>query len=86
MRHKKLPIIADAPGFANWAPTPANLGALPKAVRRYIHELEESRPDLVGLMRENFCLRQEIAALKRELAFTRNETVLLIDHFFFPND
>ena len=85
MRHKKLPIVAEAPSFENWTPTPANLNALPQAVRHYIHELE-SDPDMVGLMRENFCLRQEIAALKRKLALTRNEAVLLIDHFFFPND
>ena len=85
MRHKKLPIAHDAPSFENWTPTPANLNALPKAVRRYIHELE-SDPDNVRLMRDNFRLRQEIAALKRELALTRNEAVVLIDHFFFPND
>jgi len=85
MRHKKLSIVADAPSFENWTPTPANLNALPKAVRRYIDQLQ-SDADLVGLMRENFCLRQEIAALKRELALARSEAVLLLDHFFFEND
>ena len=81
MRHKKSPIVADTPGVANWAPTPENLNALPKALRRYIHDLE-SDTDIVELMRENFRLRQDIAALKRELA-AKQEPVLLIDRFFF---
>jgi hypothetical protein len=78
---KKIPIVADARRVAKWTPTPENLNALPKAVRRYIHDLE-SDADIVDLMRENFRLRQEIAALKRELAIKR-EPVLLIDRFFF---
>ena len=81
MRHKKIPIVADTPSVANWTPTPENLNALPKALLRYIHDLE-SDADIVELMRENFRLRQEIAALKRKLAVKR-EPVLLIDRFFF---
>jgi hypothetical protein len=81
MRHKKTPIVADTPSVANWAPTPENLNALPKALRRYIHDLE-SDADIVELMRENFRLRQEIAVLKRELV-VKQEPVLLIDRFFF---
>jgi cell division septum initiation protein DivIVA len=57
------------------------MNALPKALRRYIHDLE-SDGEIVDLMRENFRLRQEIAALKRELA-AKQEAVLLIDRFFF---
>jgi len=76
MRHKKSPIVADTPGVANWAPTPENLNALPNALRRYIHDLE-SDTDIVELMRENFRLRQDIAALKRGLA-AKQEPVLLI--------
>ena len=84
MRHKKIPIVADTPLVANWAPTPENLNALPKALRRYVHDLE-SDADIVELMRGNFRLRQEIAALKRELAVkpAKQEPVLLVDRFFF---
>ena len=81
MRQKKFPIVADTPSVANWAPTPENLNALPKALRRYIHDLE-SDADIVELMRENFRLRQEIAVLKRELV-VKQEPILLIDRFFF---
>ena len=81
MRQKKIPIVADTPSVASWAPTPENLNALPKALRRYIHDLE-SDADIVELMRENFRLRQEIAVLKRELA-VKQEPILLIDRFFF---
>jgi hypothetical protein len=84
MRHKKLPIVPDAASFTTWAPTRENLNALPKALRRFIYDLA-SDPDIVELMRENFILRQEIAALKRELTVKRAQqnAVLLIDHFFF---
>ena len=81
MPQKKVPIAADTPSVANWAPTPENLNALPKALRRYIHDLE-SDADIVELMRENFRLRQEIVVLKRELA-AKQEPILLIDRFFF---
>ena len=81
MRQKKFPIVADTPSVANWAPTPENLNALPKALRRYIHDLELDA-DIVELMRENFRLRQEIAVLKRELV-VKQEPILLIDRFFF---
>ena len=81
MRQKKIPIVADTPSVANWAPTPENLNALPKALRHYIHDLE-SDADIVELMRENFRLRQEIVVLKRELA-AKQEPILLIDQFFF---
>jgi hypothetical protein len=81
MRHKKFPIVADTGSVTNWAPTPEKLNALPKALRHYIHDLQ-SRAGIVELMRENFRLRQEIAALKRELA-VKQAPVLLIDHFFF---
>jgi len=80
MRHKNIPIVADRGSAANWVPTPDELKALPRALRRYIHEME-SDADIVDLMRENFRLRQEIAKLKRELV--EQEPVLLIDHFFF---
>ena len=81
MRQKKIPIVADTPSVASWAPTPENLNALPKALRGYIHDLE-SDADIVELMRENFRLRQEIATLKRELA-VKQEPILLSDQFFF---
>ena len=81
MRQKKISIVADTPSVANWAPTPENLNALPKALRRHIHDLE-SDADIVELMRENFRLRQEIAVLKRELA-VKQEPILLSDQFFF---
>ena len=81
MRHKKIPIVDDRSSVANWAPTPENLNALPNALRRYIYDLELNA-DIVELMRENFRLRQEIAALKRELA-VKQEPVLLPDRFFF---
>ena len=82
MRYKKSPIVADTGSAANLALTPQQLSALPKVLRRYIHDLE-SDADIVKLMRENFRLRQEIATLKRELAI-KQEPVLLIDHFIFP--
>ena len=81
MQQKKISIVADTPSVASWAPTPENLNALPKALRRHIHDLE-SDADIVELMRENFRLRQEIAVLKRELA-VKQEPVLLSDQFFF---
>ncbi len=83
MRHKKLAIVPDAPNFLDWTPTREDLNAL----RRYLHDLE-SHTDIVALMRENFALRQEIAALKRELAVkqAQQKAALLIDHFFFPKD
>jgi hypothetical protein len=81
MRQKKILIVPDTTSVANWAPTPENLNALPKALRRYIHDLE-SDADIVELMRENFRLRQEIAVLEKELA-VKQEPVLLIDRFFF---
>jgi hypothetical protein len=80
MQHKKRSMVPETPSFANWTPTRANLNALPTALRSYIHDLE-SDADVVGLMRENFILRQEIAALKRELS--KQEPVLLVDHFLF---
>ena len=84
MRHKKLAIVLDASTFANWTPTRENVDALPKALRRYILDLE-SAPDIVELMRENFILRREISALQKTLAIKRAEpnAALLIDHFFF---
>ena len=65
----------------SWTPTAENLYALPKPLRRYIHDLEASA-DPVETMRENFRLRQENAAL-RKLAGTLSEIrPFFADHFF----
>jgi hypothetical protein len=82
MRRHRVPLVPDAPSFEDWTPTRDNINALPKAVRRYIRDLE-SKFDTVETMRENFRLRRENAELKKEIA---SERALLIDQFFFSED
>jgi hypothetical protein len=53
MRQKKFLIVTDTTSIANWSPTPENLNALQKALRRYTHDFE-SDADIVELMREKF--------------------------------
>jgi len=67
----------------SWTPTAENLYALPKPLRRYIHDLQ-TNVDCVETMRENFRLWQENAALRKKLAGTFNETgPFFADHFTF---
>jgi len=49
----------------DWDPTPDRLNALPKALQRYLHDLH-TNTDPARLVRENFRLRQENAALRRQ--------------------
>jgi hypothetical protein len=56
----------------DWWPTPENINALPKPLRRYIHDLQ-TNVDPAGTMRENFRLRQENAALRRECEWLGQE-------------
>jgi hypothetical protein len=44
---------------------PDNVNALPKPLRRYIHDLQTDL-DPAGLMRENLTLRQENVSLRLE--------------------
>jgi hypothetical protein len=49
----------------DWTPTLENLSQLPLPLRQYIQNLQ-TKFDPVETMRENFILRQEIDALRRE--------------------
>ena len=49
----------------DWAPTVENVSALPHALRRYMRDLQ-TNIDQVGMMRENFRLRQENRKLRRD--------------------
>lgn len=51
----------------DWQPTAENLNALPEPLQRYIHDLQ-TITDPSGLMRQNFSLRQEVAALRAAVA------------------
>ena len=66
--------------FGFWTPTAENLWALPKPLRRYIHHLQ-SNVDHVETMRENFRLRQENAALRRNGKLSELRP-FFADHFF----
>jgi hypothetical protein len=70
MQHQTPPLVIDP----SWTPTAENINALPRPLRQYIHDLQ-ANTDLVETMRENFRLRQEIAALRKKLAGD--------DHSFF---
>jgi hypothetical protein len=66
-----------------WTPTAENLAALPEPLRRYIHDLQ-ANADTVEAMRESFRLRQEIAALRKQLAGKLDEREpFFADHFFW---
>jgi hypothetical protein len=49
----------------DWTPTPANINALPKPLRRYIHELE-TVTDPAGDVRKLFRLKAENKMLRQE--------------------
>ena len=78
MRHQVPPLIIDA----RWTPTPENIDALPRPLRRYIHDLQ-SNVDPLGTMRENFQLRQEVKALNKRVAVLEHHPSLVPDAFFF---
>ena len=78
----KIMATLDIPDL--WTPTRENLDALPEPLRRYIHDLQ-ANADPVGPMRESFRLRQEIAALRKQLAGKLDERgPFFADHFFWP--
>jgi hypothetical protein len=49
----------------DWTATAENISALPRPLRRYIHDLQRS-VDFIWLMRENAHLRRENAALRKK--------------------
>ncbi|MCA9817096.1 MAG: hypothetical protein KC652_18425 [Cyanobacteria bacterium HKST-UBA01] len=52
----------EKPDSPDWRPTPANINALPKLIRKYIHDLE-TLCDPAGIVRENVILREDLKAL-----------------------
>jgi hypothetical protein len=50
-------VIIDIPD--DWKPTAANINALPKSLKDYIHEIS-TLCDPSGIMRENVMLRDEL--------------------------
>ena len=82
MRHQIPPRVIDP----NWTPTAENINALPKPLRRYIHDLQ-SNIDPAGMMRENFRLRQEVASLRKQLRAKSKEQcpTLVPDAFHFDD-
>jgi hypothetical protein len=48
----------------NWLPTSENINALPRPVRKYIHDLH-TNCDPAGMVRENVLLREQVQALSR---------------------
>lgn len=58
----------------------AEVNALPERVRRYIMWLE-TEADPAGTLRENFCLRENVAGLQEKVTCYRNELRRLRDAF-----
>lgn len=52
----------EKPDSPDWRPTPANINALPKLIRNYIHDLE-TICDPAGMVAENVILREDLKAL-----------------------
>ncbi len=73
----------------SWTPTAENISALPKPLRRYIHDLQTD-VDPAATMRENFRLWREIVSLKKQLAVKASERECAIyssdlDLFYFAS-
>jgi hypothetical protein len=47
----------------SWTPTTENINNLPKPLRRFVHDLQ-SNCDPAGMIRENICLKENLAALQ----------------------
>jgi hypothetical protein len=58
----------------NWTPTTDNINALPRPLRRYIHDLQ-TNADPAGTLRENFRLRRENAALRKGCETLANKKI-----------
>lgn len=71
---------------SSWTPTAENIDALPDPLRRCIHDLQADK-DPVGPMRENFRLRREIVALRKDLDAARGRDRVAVssdlDLFYF---
>lgn len=50
----------------NWLATSENINALPRPLRKYIHDLH-TNCDPAGMVRENVLLRERVAQLERML-------------------
>jgi hypothetical protein len=49
-----------------WQPTAANINALPKAIKQYIHDLE-TLSDPAGIIAENILIRDELEMIKEKI-------------------
>jgi len=61
-----LALIEHGPDWTGWTPTAENINALPKPLRKFIHDLE-TNCDPPSLVRENICLKETCGALQKKL-------------------
>ena len=67
-----LALIEHGPDWTGWTPTAENINALPKPLRKFIHDLE-TNCDPPSLVRENICLKETCGALQKKLIEHRPE-------------